>query len=196
MDFIRVPFGYLLAWLYQLTSNYGVALIIFALILKLILLPATAKSKKSTMKMSRLQPRLQALQKKYANDQQKLSEATQALYKEEGVGMGAGCLWSLLPLFLLIPLYNVVREPITYLLHEADANKIVEIIKAGEAAEVFGKNTYYQQMIAAPLIPKYAEQLKNVVAHPETLEGIMENFQVQRMYHKACLQLLGQFHSP
>ena len=90
MDFIRIPFGYLLAWLYQLTSNYGVALIIFAIVLKLILLPATAKSKKSTMKMSRLQPRLQALQKKYANDQQKLSEATQALYREEGVGMGAG----------------------------------------------------------------------------------------------------------
>ena len=176
MDFIRVPFGYLLAWLYQLTSNYGVALIIFAVLLKLILLPATAKSKKSTMKMSRLQPRLQALQKKYANDQQKLSEATQALYREEGVGMGAGCLWSLIPLFLLIPLYNVVREPITYLLHEANADKIVEIIKAGEAAEVFGKNTYYQQMIAAPLIPKYAEQLKDIVAHPETLEGIKFGF--------------------
>ena len=176
MDFIRVPFGYLLAWLYQLTANYGVALIIFAVILKLILLPATAKSKKSTMKMSRLQPRLQALQKKYANDQQKLSEATQALYREEGVGMGAGCLWSLIPLFLLIPLYNVVREPITYLLHETNADKIVEIIKAGEAAEVFGKNTYYQQMIAATLIPKYAEQLKDIVTHPETLEGMKFGF--------------------
>mgnify|MGYP003300118034 CR=1 FL=1 len=136
MDFIRVPFGYLLAWLYQLTSNYGVALIIFAVVLKLILLPATAKSKKSTMKMSRLQPRLQALQKKYANDQQKLSEATQALYREEGVGMGAGCLWSLIPLFLLIPLYNVVREPITYLLHETNADKIVEIIKKCESGEL------------------------------------------------------------
>ena len=177
MDFIRVPFGYLLAWLYQLTSNYGVALIIFAVILKLILLPATAKSKKSTMKMSRLQPRLQALQKKYANDQQKLSEATQALYKEEGVGMGAGCLWSLLPLFLLIPLYNVVREPITYLLHEnADvAKKVVETIKELNPT-AFGKNTYYDQLTAAQLIPQYAEQLKAIVAHPETLAGINFGF--------------------
>lgn len=177
MDFIRVPFGYLLAWLYQLTSNYGVALIIFAVLLKLILLPATAKSKKSTMKMSRLQPRLQALQKKYANDQQKLSEATQALYKEEGVGMGAGCLWSLIPLFLLIPLYNVVREPITYLLHEnADvAKKVVEAIKELNPT-AFGKNTYYDQLTAAQLIPQYAEQLKAIVAHPETLEGINFGF--------------------
>ena len=177
MDFIRIPFGYLLAWLYQLTSNYGVALIIFAILLKLILLPATAKSKKSTMKMSRLQPRLQALQKKYANDQQKLSEATQALYKEEGVGMGAGCLWSLIPLFLLIPLYNVVREPITYLLHEnADvAKEIVKVIKDLDPT-AFGKNNYYDQLTAAQLIPQYAEQLKAIVAHPATLEGINFGF--------------------
>ena len=176
MDFIRVPFGYLLSWLYQLTSNYGVALIIFAIILKLILLPATAKSKKSTMKMSRMQPRLQALQKKYANDQQKLNEATQALYREEGVGMGAGCLWSLLPLFLLIPLYEVVRQPITYLLHEKEvAAKIVEIIKTADAA-AFGKNNYYDQLIAAQLMPKYAEQLKGIVANPESLQGIQFGF--------------------
>ncbi|MBQ2755982.1 MAG: YidC/Oxa1 family membrane protein insertase, partial [Oscillospiraceae bacterium] len=67
-DIIRIPFGWLLAFLYDLTSNYGVALIIFAVALKLIMFPMTAKSKKSTMKMSRLTPKIQALQKKYAND--------------------------------------------------------------------------------------------------------------------------------
>ena len=176
MDFIRIPFGYLLSWLYQLTSNYGVALIIFAVILKLILLPATAKSKKSTMKMSRLQPKLQALQKKYANDQQKLSEATQALYREEGVGMGAGCLWSLVPLFLLIPLYEVVRQPITYLLHEkVAAAEIVQIIKTA-LPDAFGKNNYYDQLTAAQLIPQFTEQLKGVVANPESLQGIQFGF--------------------
>ena len=175
MDFIRIPFGYLLSWLYQFTTNYGVALIIFAIILKLILLPATAKSKKSAMKMSRMQPRLQALQKKYANDQQKLNEATQALYKEEGVGCGAGCLWSLLPLLLLIPLYNVVREPITYLLHEPNAAKIVEAIKGLEPA-AFGSNSYYDQLVAAPLIPKYADALQGLVTNPDTLQGIQFGF--------------------
>ena len=72
-DIIQVPFGYLLSWLYQLTTNYGVALIIFAIALKFILLPATAKGKKSTMKMSRLSPRLKVLQEKYADDPQKQS---------------------------------------------------------------------------------------------------------------------------
>ena len=177
VDLIQVPFGYLLSWLYQLTANYGVALIIFAIILKLILLPATAKGKKSTMKMSRLTPRLQALQKKYAGDQQKLNEATQALYKEEGVSMGGGCLWSFIPLLILLPLYTVVRQPITYMLHEsADvAAKIVETIKTA-MPEAFGGNQYYDQLIAAPLIPKFAAELEGIVANPDTLNGLNFGF--------------------
>ena len=143
VDLVQIPFGYLLSWLNQLTTNYGLALIIFAIVLKLILLPATAKGKKSTMKMSRLTPKLQALQKKYAGDQQKLNEATQALYKEEGVSMGGGCLWSFVPLLILIPLYTVVRQPITYMLHEsaevAEQNDpTIAAIASGESAEKFG----------------------------------------------------------
>lgn len=176
-DIIQVPFGYLLSLLYQLTTNYGVALIIFAIALKLILLPATAKGKKSTMKMSRLTPKLQALQKKYAGDQQKLNEATQALYKEEGVSMGGGCLWSFVPLLILIPLYAVVRQPITYMLHESTqvAAQVVSTIKEALPG-AFGKNEYYDQMIAAPLIPQFAEELKGIVANPATLEGLNFSF--------------------
>ena len=176
-DIIRIPFGWLLAFLYDLTTNYGVALIIFAIALKVIMLPMTAKSKKSMMKMSRLTPRVQALQKKYANDQQKLNEETQKLYKEEGVSMGGGCLWSFLPLLFLIPLYNVVREPIVYLLGETTevAAQIVAIIKEG-AASSFAKNEFYDQLVATPLIPQFAEELKNIVANPDTLQGMEFNF--------------------
>ena len=176
-DIIQIPFGYLLSWLYQLTTNYGLALIIFAIVLKFILLPATAKGKKSTMKMSRLTPKLQALQKKYAGDQQKLNEATQALYKEEGVSMGGGCLWSFVPLLILIPLYAVVRQPITYMLHESaeKASQIVTVIKEA-LPDAFGKNAYYDQMVAAPLIPQFAEQLKEIVSNPATLEGMNFSF--------------------
>jgi len=177
MNIIQVPFGYLLDWLYQLTTNYGLALILFAIIIKLILLPATAKSKKSTMKMSRLTPRIQVIQKKYAGDQQKINEATQALYKEEGVTVGSGCLWSLVPLLILIPLYSVVRQPITYMLHESVevADKIVKTIKDA-MPDLFGKNDYYYQMIAAPLIPNFVEALKDVVSNPATLEGLDFSF--------------------
>ena len=177
VDIIQVPFGYLLSWLYQLTSNYGVALILFAIALKIVLFPMTAKSKKSMMKMSRLTPRIQALQNKYADDKQKLSEATQALYKEEGVSMGGGCLWSFVPLLILIPLYTVVREPITYMLHETKevAEQIINIIKEARPDD-FGKNEYYYQMIAAPMIKDFVEELKNIVSNPKTLEGLNFSF--------------------
>ena len=176
-DLIKIPFGYLLDWLYQFTTNYGLSLILFAIIIKLVLLPASIKSKKSTMKMSRISPRVQALQEKYAGDQQKQNEAIQALYKEEGVSMGGGCLWSFLPLFILFPLYAVVRQPITYMLHETVevAAQVVTVIKDAVPA-AFGKNEFYNEMIAASRIPEFAEELKGIVANPRTLEGLNFNF--------------------
>ena len=113
MNFIQEPFRWLLEFINGWTGNFGWTLIIFGVLVKLILAWPSAKAKKSTMKMSRLAPRVQALQKKYENDQQKQNEAVQALYKEEGVSMGGGCLWSMLPLLILIPLYNLIREYIT-----------------------------------------------------------------------------------
>ena len=178
-NLIKVPFGYLLDWLYQFTTNYGLSLILFAIIIKLVLLPASIKSKKSTMKMSRIQPRVQALQEKYAGDQQKQNEAIQALYKEEGVSMGGGCLWSFLPLFILFPLYAVVRQPITYMLHETlevAAQVVAAIKEAAPEAFASGKNEFYHEMIAAPLIPQFAEKLQGIVANPRTLEGLNFNF--------------------
>ena len=176
-DIIRVPFGYLMDWLYQFTTNYGVALILFAIIVKVILLYPTAKSKKSSMKMSRLQPRIQALQKKYEGDQQKQNEAVQALYKEEGVKMGGGCLWSFLPLLLLLPLYAVVRQPIQYMMHETVevATEIVDTIKEA-APTLFGKNAYYDQMIAAAHIGEYADKFKDIVTNESTLESLKFTF--------------------
>lgn len=178
-DLVQVPFGYLMSYLYQFTSNYGLALILFAILVKLILLPTTAKAKRSMMKMSRLSPRLKEIQQKYADDQTKQSMAMRALYKEEGVSMTGGCLWTLLPLLLLFPLYTVVREPITYMLHEsADvAAKIVSVIKDANK-ELFAGNNFYEQMTAAPLISQFAEQIKAVLPDlsETTLKGINFNF--------------------
>ena len=118
-DLIRVPFGYLLDWLYTFTNSYGLALILFSLIVKLVLLPMSVKSKKSMLKMSRLSPQVKALEAKYGDDKQKYQLAVQQMYKEEGVSMGGGCLWSFIPLLILLPLYNVIREPITYMMHNS-----------------------------------------------------------------------------
>lgn len=163
-DVIQVPFGYLMELLYRGTGNYGMALILFAVIVQLVLLPITAKSKKSMMKMSRLTPRMQDIQRRYADDPNRQNQAIQELYKEEGVSMGGGCLWSFVPMLLLIPLYTVVREPIVYMLHENldVANQVVEVIK-GINPDLFTGNTYYHQMIAAQYIPQYAEAIKAAI---------------------------------
>ena len=179
-DIVQVPFGYLLSWLYQFTESYGLALILFAFVVKLILLPATAKGKKSSMKMSRLSPRLKEIQEKYADDQQRQSAEIQALYKAEGVSMGGGCLWSFLPILILIPLYTVVRQPIVYMLRETAevAEQIIQIMKDGGVTAFATNGSFYDQMIAAPLIPQFAAQIKEAIPaiKDATLEGVNFNF--------------------
>ena len=163
MDIITVPFGYIMEWLYRLTSNYGVSLILFSLIVKLILLYPSLRGKKGMMKMARLNPQLKKLEAKYGDDKEAYQRATVALYKAEGVSPTGGCLWSLLPLLLLFPLYAVVRQPLTYLLHlNADqVSKIIEILKnGGVALGESSRSAFYQQMVAASHIPEFAEQIR------------------------------------
>ena len=179
-NLITVPFGWLLGQLYNLFENYGVAMIVFGILVQLIMLPIKAKSKKSMMKMSRVQPMIQDIQKRYANDTQKQNEMLQKLYQEEGISMGGGCLWSMIPLFILIPLFTVIREPITYILGESAevAAQIIDVIKTA-APEMFNlKNSYYDQVSAAQAIPQFAEQLKAAIPgiSEATLAGVNFNF--------------------
>lgn len=181
-EYIRIGFGYLLDWLYQFTNNYGLALILFAIIVRLVLIPINAKSKKSMMKMSRLQPKIQEIQKKYADDKQKQNEAIQKLQKDEGASMGCGgCLWSLVPLLILIPLFQIIREPLQYMLHvdKETAARIVEIVKAGMPDLFVGNaGTNYAQVLASAHIPAYADQILAEFPNldPRVLQGLNFNF--------------------
>lgn len=112
--YICVPFAWLVRLFYNLTNSYGVALILFTLVIKLIMLPFQMKSKKSMMRMSRVSGQMQELQKRYAKNQAKLQEEMQKLYEEEGVNPMSGCLWSFLPLPILMALYSIIRQPITH----------------------------------------------------------------------------------
>ena len=112
--YICVPFAWLVRLFYNLTNSYGVALILFTLVIKLIMLPFQMKSKKSMMRMSRVSGQMQELQKRYAKNQAKLQEEMQKLYEEEGVIPMSGCLWSLIPFPILIALYSIIRQPITH----------------------------------------------------------------------------------
>ena len=165
-NLIKVPFGWILSKLYALLGDYGLAMICFAVIVQLALLPITAKSKKGMMKMSRLQPRVQALQKKYAGDQAKLNAEIQALYKSENASMTGGCLWSLVPMLILIPLYSVIRYPLQYML--GASGDVIE-----EIGKIVGTGGAYWQVTAAGKLftnPELFEGIKGI--SDATLEGI------------------------
>ena len=171
-NIVTVPFGWLMGQLYQLTDNYGVAMILFAICVQMVLLPLTAKSKQSMMKMSRIQPQMQEIQRRYADDQQKQADLIRQLQQDEGVSMGGSCIWSLIPMFILFPLFTVIREPITYILGcGSDVSaQIVELLQ-NLAPEAFGTNVAYAQVTAAQLIPQYAAEIQNLI--PEIKETVL-----------------------
>ena len=116
MEMIAKPFGFLLLWLNNLVGNYGLAIFLFALLVKLIMLPFQFKSKKSMMRMTGLSDKVKELQKKHEGNQQKLQMEMNKLYKEEKVNPMSGCLWTLIPFPILIALYRAIREPLTIMM--------------------------------------------------------------------------------
>lgn len=116
MDIILRPFAWLLLLFYNVVHNYGIALILFAILVKVILFPLSLKGKKSMIQMNMLSGKMQKLQKQYANDKERYNEELQKLYEKEKVNPMGGCLWSMIPLFILIPLYSVIRQPLKYMM--------------------------------------------------------------------------------
>ena len=135
---ICIPFAWLLRVLYNLTSSYGIAIILFTLVIKLIMLPFQMKSKKSMMRMSRMSGKMEEIKKKYSNNQMKMQEEMQKLYAEEGINPMGGCLWSFLPLPILIALYSIIRQPITHFMmmsKETVEALVTKVISSGLAEQ-------------------------------------------------------------
>ena len=161
---ICIPFALLVKLFYNMTGSYGVAIILFTVAVKLILLPFQIKSKKSMIRMNRMQGRMQDLQKKYANNQMKLNEEMQKLYAEEGVNPMGGCLWSFLPLPIMIALYSIIRQPITrfMMLGEDVLYKAIEAAKAAGAnmatiVQVAEDGAMKLDKTGLPLVQPYGE---------------------------------------
>ena len=170
LDAIATPFGWLMMVLYNLTDNFGWAIILFAIVVALVLLPFMAKSKKSMMRMSRLQPRLMELQKKHEGNQQKLNEEVSRLYRENKVSPLGGCLWSILPLFIMLALYRAVVKPLTIMMGVPD-----EMLAQGgaiyEQLQALGyqlsnyttnNNSFYEQIYQAKFIAENWDAFRGI----------------------------------
>ena len=170
LDAIATPFGWLMMRLYELTNNFGWAIILFAIVVALVLLPFMAKSKKSMMRMSRLQPRMMELQKKHEGNPQKLNEEMARLYRENHVSPLGGCLWSLLPFPILLALYRAVVKPITIMMGVADellapGGAIYEQLQAlGYSMSNYttSTNTFYEQIYQSKFISEHFDQFSGL----------------------------------
>jgi len=144
MDILNVPFGYVLEFCNKLIPSYILALLVFTLITKIILFPFYIKQQKSQVKQAKLAPREMAIKKKYAGrtdkpSQQKMQEEIMELYKTEGYNPVGGCLPLLLQFPILISLYEVIRNPLTYICH-LDATGIKDgLVSLGKLALEDGK---------------------------------------------------------
>lgn len=114
-EFFANIFGYLLQFLYTLVNNYGLAIILFTLIIKLLLLPLSIKQQKTMKKSSELQEKVKVMQFKYKNDPEKLNKEMMNLYKTENVSPFSGCLTSIIQMLLLLSMFYLVRSPLTFM---------------------------------------------------------------------------------
>ena len=173
-EFICRIFAWPLVKFYEATGNYGLAIIFFALMVNLIMTPFMAKSKKSMMRSSRLQPRIQELQRRHEGNPQKLNAEMQKLYQEEGINPMSGCLWSLIPFPILIALYSVIRRPITRMMFAADS--VVDtlrdfMVNQGWYAEAGGRADAYIEIKLANLAHQHWDAVTSSLAGK--IDGLM-----------------------
>ena len=115
MGFVAKPIGYLLALIYRLVGNYGISLIILTVIVKLVLYPLYAKQIKSTANMSDMSEKSKEIQRRYANDKEKMNEEMQKLYAESGFNPMSGCLPMLIQFPIIMGLFALLRNPMKYM---------------------------------------------------------------------------------
>jgi len=112
---LMTPFSWILKQFIILFDSYGIALLLFTLVVKVVLFPFSIKSKKSMIQMNLIAGEQRAIQERYANNRMKQQEELQKLYLKHNVSPTSGCLWSMIPMFVLFPLYAVIRRPFKYL---------------------------------------------------------------------------------
>lgn len=170
MDFSQIiltPFSWLLTFFHDTFGNYGIALILFACVIKLILFPFSLKGKRSMIQMNMIQDKLQKIQKQYANNREKMNEETQKLYAKENINPMSGCLWSFIPILILWPLYAIIRRPLYHMMGQSAA-AIEAIAKALNFTAASGTaTTGYNELYLASMMNS-----ENLAAAQAAAEGV------------------------
>ena len=115
MGFISEIFGYVLNYLYNMLNSYGLAIIIFSVLLRIILIPITIKQQKAMKKNAEMQEKMKEIQSKYKNNPEKLNQETIELYKKEKMSPFSGCFSAILQLVIILSVFWLVSQPLTYM---------------------------------------------------------------------------------
>lgn len=171
MDFIRdvfaIPFGWLLSVFYNLTDSYILAIVLLTVLIRCALLPTSISQQKNTAKQTRLTTKVNKIKQKYAGNQQKIQEETQALYQREGFGAAnMGCMPLAIQMIVMIGLYGVIYTPLSSVLRFG--NDTIEKIKTvmNIVVEEGSKNASNSRMVELQMLGKveeYAEKLSDVI---------------------------------
>jgi len=131
MAFFSNIFGYVLNFIYSFVNNYGVAIILFSVFIKLILLPLSIKQQKTMKTTEKIQKETKIIQEKYKNDQEKINKEVMDLYKREKMNPLSGCFTALIQLLLILAMFYLVRSPLTFMrkINEEDIDSVAEYIK-------------------------------------------------------------------
>lgn len=141
-SFFANMFGLFLNFLYSLVQNYGLAIIIFSICIKLILFPISIKQQKTLKKSAKVQAKVKELQNKYSNNPEKLNQEVMELYKSEKMNPFSGCLSSIVQILLLLSVFYLVRSPLTYMKKVEPA--VIETYKEQLSEE--SKNSAYPEI--------------------------------------------------
>ena len=158
-------FGYVLNFIYELVKNYGLAIIIFSVLIKILMIPISIKQQKTIKKSAKLQSKMKEIQFKYKNNPEQLNQATMELYKSENMSPFSGCLSGIVQIILLFAVFYLVRSPLTYMkkVNPDVINKYSTIIKENDLST----NSAYPEIE----IIRELDNIKNLKNNQETQDS-------------------------
>ena len=187
--FLAEIFGYLLNFLYDLLHSYGISIIIFSIIVRIILIPITINQQKSMKKTNKIQKEIKIIQNKYKNNPEKLNQETMELYKREKMNPLSGCFSAIIQIFIIFSVFWLVSSPLTYMkkVKELDIYKEYET----KVAENSSTKSSYKEIAMINLVEKdyiqISEQLKNEnIENKEELENKRNELNKLRINMNFC----------
>lgn len=173
-DFLAVPLGWLMSFIYSGIPNYFLSIFLFTFVVRLILFPLSLKTQKNQADRARLAPRLDRLKKKYEKDPKKFQEKQMALYEKEGVSLTGGCLPMVVQMLVLFGIISVIYSPLKHIarIDSSVIDASVKVVQTETVASKKYKETdfkgYYKEMRMLSELENYEEKIKTEIS---ALEG-------------------------